>query len=114
MTTDEIEFLRVGATQYLPAVRALGSFVEMTAEMIREVLRPYDQRLQQYGLAFSGSKMDYYPKIGAAHGENELGVQIRVPDRCAFYVAIYPEEPSAESMWVGCWLWLPERESRAR
>jgi hypothetical protein len=112
LTPDEVEFLKIGVTQYLPAVRALGSFVDMIAEVIRGVLRPYDERLQAKGLAFSGSKIDYYPKIGAAHGESALGIQIKAPGRSTFYIEIYPEEPPAKSMWVGGWLWLMEREKR--
>jgi hypothetical protein len=113
LSPDEEAFLKEGVSQYLPAVRALGDFVEYCTDAIRETIRPYDERLRALGLVCSSDKSDYWPKVGTVP-EDLVGMAIKVPDRSCVYFEIYfKEEEPASSMWVGAWLWPRDAQSRS-
>jgi hypothetical protein len=112
LSPDEEAFLKEGVSQYLPAVRALGDFVNYCTDAIRETIRPYDERLRSLGLVCSLDRSDYWPKIGTA--ESSIRVAIKVPDRSCVYLEIdFNEGEPASSMWVGTWFWPRDSKSRS-
>jgi hypothetical protein len=113
LSPDEEAFLKEGVSQYLPAVRALGDFVEYCTDAIRETIRPYDERLRSLGLVCSSDKLDYWPRIGTAP-ESLITVAIKVPDRSCVYIEVYFNEVEpASSMWIGTWFWPRDAQSRS-
>jgi hypothetical protein len=110
---DEADrFLREGLREFVPAVRALSSFIHEIAGRIRKVLEPHDRELSQFSVASSTSKLSFSPTMGGEQPEQVIEVGIKIPDRSGFYIRIDLDETPSQSLYVGFWLWTPESQDR--
>jgi hypothetical protein len=105
-------FLREGLPHFVPAVRALSSFVHEIEGRIRKVLKPYDHELSALGLASSISKLSFSPNLGGELPEQVIEIGVKNPDRAGFYILIDLSETPSLSLYVGFWLWTPVSQNR--
>src|SRR5271168_1661523 len=86
---DEADrFLKEGIREFVPAVRALNSFIHEIEGRIRNVLARHDQALNLLNVASSNSKLSFSPTIGREQFEEVIEVGVRNPDRSSFYISI--------------------------
>jgi hypothetical protein len=113
LTPDEEAFYREGVRRFIPAVQALSDFVDYCERCIREAAKPFDKELKALGLVTSDGKGNSWPLLSKAADAEQFGVSVKVASS-GMYVEFYPsEENSAESMWMGMWLW-PKDAGRRR
>jgi hypothetical protein len=110
---DEADrFLREGLREFVPAVRALSSFIHEIEGRVRKVLEPHNRELGQLSVASSTSKLSFGPTIGGGQPEQVIQVGVKDPDRSGFYIRINPDQTQSRSLYVGFWLWTPAPQDR--
>lgn len=111
---DMEAFLREGVAHYLPAVRALSDFMAHCEAQLRLAAQPLDAELRSLNLVDSNGKFSFDPNInvGKEREEYTISASIRIPDRSALLVQLYPLEVAEESMWTGMWFWPKDAPTR--
>jgi hypothetical protein len=107
------EFLREGLEHVIPALRALKVFIDQVADRLRLGLDSWAPRLKDLGLFdLHNSQPYFYPEIPKAHPEQSISVGLKNTQNVAFYLLLdYAQVPSRR-LYVGFWIYHPEKSAR--
>ena len=108
------EFLRDGLEHVIPALRALKVFIDQVADRVRLGLDSWAPRLKDLGLFDLHNSQPYFdPEISKTHPEQSISVGVMNTRNVAFYLRFdYTEIPSRR-LYVGFWIYHPEKSARA-
>jgi len=108
------EFLREGLEHVIPALRALQVFIDQVADRIRLGLDSWAPKLKDLGLFdLHSSQPHFYPEIPKAHPEQIISVGVKNTQNVAFYLLFDYEEVPSRRLYVGFWIYHPEKPARA-
>jgi hypothetical protein len=107
------EFLSEGLVHVIPALRALKVFIDQVADRIRLGLDSWAPRLKHLGLFdLHNSQPYFYPEIPKNHPEQSISVGVMNTQSVAFYLRFdYAEIPSRR-LYVGFWIYHPDKSAR--
>jgi len=108
------EFLREGLDHVIPALRALKVFIDQVADRLRLGLESWAPKLKDLGLFDLHNSQPYFdPEIPKARPEQSISVGVINTLNVAFYLRFdYAEVPSRR-LYVGFWIYHPEKSARA-
>jgi hypothetical protein len=108
------QFLREGLEHVIPALRALRVFIDQVADRFRLGLDSWAPKLKDLGLFDLHNSQPYFePEISKTHPEQSINVGVMNTKNVAFYLRFdYANVPSRR-LYVGFWIYHPEKSARA-